>query len=200
MKFKGFIAAIAATVMALSTVTASAETTNTNASVYEANALERVGPIYEIDLLAADKITPYTQTTSKSCATTCAGMCVHKSNEELESAGFNLDYADWEAIGSRYGYTVEWLGRNEINGTTDGLRKIFDYLYDGYPVCVWINSTMSKTHWVTVYGYTGNGSDFKASDFMCVDPARCWNSTSRERHLNEALNYSGVYNTVIFID
>lgn len=200
MKFKGLIAALAATVMALSTVTASAETTNTNAGVYEANALEYVYPIYDINLLAADKITPYTQTTAKSCATTCAGMCVHKSNEELKAAGFDLDYADWYKIGSRYGYTVEWLGRSDINGTSDGLRKIFNYLNEGYPVCVWINSTTSGTHWVTVYGYSGDGVNLSASDFMCVDPARCWNSTSRERHLNEALNYSGVYNTVVFID
>lgn len=199
MKFKGLIAALAATVMALSTVTASAETTNSNASVYEANALENVNSIYDIDLIVADKVTPYTQTTAKSCATTCAGMCVHKSNSELENAGFNLNNADWYGIGSRYDYKVEWLGISDINGTSDGLRKIFYYLIEGYPVCVWINSTTSGTHWVTVYGYSGDGVNFSASDFMCVDPARCWNSTSRERPLDEAYHYTGVYNTVAFM-
>ena len=193
MKFKTLAAALAATVMALSTVTASAETFNTPEETYEVSVNPASTSSVSYDRY--NKITPYTQITASSCAATCAGMCVNKSPATLQAAGFNIDYADWYGIGSKYGYTVDWLGRADLSGK-DALKVVYDYLKSGYPVCVWINQ--NDPHWVVVYKYSGDGTNFKASDFMCIDPARCWSTTTRNRSLNNAYNYAGVYNTVVF--
>lgn len=200
MKLKALTAAFAATIMALSSVTASANA----AEVYE----ENVSPASTYSIVTYNRyenILEQSQTTPYSCATACAAMCVNKDLEgDLKADGFNINYADWYGIGNKYGYSVEWLGRADINGTTDGLKKIYNYLKSGYPVCVWINSTTSGTHWVTVYRYSGDGVNFKASDFDCIDPARCWydpdhpEDTTRDRKLSQAFNYAGVYNTVVF--
>lgn len=204
MKLKTIAAALAASVMALSTVTASAETFNTPEETYEVS-VSQASPLSVVSYNRYTKIKEQSQTTPYSCATACAAMCVKKDLEkDIQAAGFNIDYADWYGIGNKYGYSVEWLGRADINGESDGLKKIYNYLKAGYPVCVWINSTTSGTHWVTVYKYTGDGVNFKASDFDCIDPARCWydpanpSQTTRNRKLNTALNYAGVYNTVVF--
>ena len=193
MKFKRFTAALAATIMALSTVTVSASATE----VYEANVIPATSQS-TVTYGSISNILPQTQITAYSCATTCAAMCTKQSIYDIQAAGFDINYTDWYGIGEKYKYSVEWLGRAEINGEQDGLRKIYNYLRAGYPVCVWINSTESGTHWVTVYKYSGDGVNFKASDFLCIDPARCWTSTTRNRPLSQALNYAGVYNTVVF--
>lgn len=192
--------ASAATVMALSTVTASANSIDTHEEVYEVDVLENISPVSTnatVTYSRYNKITPYTQITSYSCATTCAGMCVRKSPAELRDAGFDIDWADWYGIGNKYGYTVDWLGRADLSGK-DALEVVYNYLKNGYPVCVWINSNTSLSHWVVVYKYSGNGTNFKASDFMCIDPARSWTSSTRDRRLDLAVNYAGVYNTVVF--
>ncbi len=189
MKFKGLIAALAATVMALSAVTASADSFYDPEETYESifQASYANGPI---DL--KDEITLYKQPTNSSCAATCAGMCIGVSPESLHNAGFNIDYADWYAIGSKYGYSVEWLGRSDLSGK-NSLKVVYEYLKAGYPVCAWINQT--NPHWVTIYKYTGNGTTFNASDFWCADPA---NSLPDYHRLDNSSYYAGVYNTVVF--
>ncbi|MDE7361425.1 MAG: C39 family peptidase [Oscillospiraceae bacterium] len=203
MKFKKFTAALAATTMVLSTatVTAFAETVNTHKEVYEAKIAKNIALTSissTVTYNCKGKITPLTQKNYGECATTCAGMCVNKTRDQLVADGFNMQWADWEGIGKEYEYTVDWLGRSDINGTYDGLQKIYNYLKAGYPVCVWINDVESTYHWVVVYKYSGNGTNFKASDFMCIDPARSWTSTTRDRRLDLAVNYAGIYNTVVF--
>ena len=198
MKFKVLTVTFAVMVMALSTVTASAESVKSGEESYASNLLNG-NTVASVSATVTynrfNKITPYTQITSSGCATTCAGMCVGKSPNEHQNDGFNLNWADWEGIGRKYGYTVDWLGRTDLSGK-DALKVVFDYLKAGYPVCVWINQT--NPHWVVIYSYSGDGVNFNASDFMCVDPARCWSTTSRLRRLDLAYNYDGVYNTVVF--
>lgn len=197
MKFKRLTAVLAAAVLSFSTVVASADTVNLEEDC-ETHAFETGSSVSTLSTVTYDrksKILPLTQAYYGECATTCAGMCVKKTRAQLVADGFNMQWANWEGIGSEYGYTVDWLGRADLSGK-DALKVVYDYLKSGYPVCVWINQ--DDPHWVVVYRYSGNGTNFNASDFMCIDPARGWTEITRDRSLDSAYNYAGVYNTVVF--
>lgn len=92
MKIKTLAAALAATVMALTTVTASAEGLNCSEGAYESSLQALNYTNGAINLI--DEITLYKQPTPYSCAATCAGMCIGVSPQSLQNAGFNIDYAD----------------------------------------------------------------------------------------------------------
>lgn len=197
MKLKNRITAVFASVtVALTTVTASAETQSAPDDTYvDDTYVQERQSFYEVSRL--NRIKPQTQITSKSCATTCAAMCLNVDIEEIRNQGFNIDYTDWDGIAARYGYWAQWYGRDDLKGK-NALELVYYYLCQGYPVCVWINQDLSLSHWVVVYGYAGSGTNFKASDFNVIDPARCWNKVTRDRRLDEAYNYDGIYNTVVF--
>lgn len=133
-------------------------------------------------------ITPYKQITSQSSATTCACMCVKHSPNEVQAAGFNLDYANWAGIGDKYGYSV-------TGPSSASLAQMFRILAGGHPVIVKINDTVSSQHWVVVTQYSGSSvaSLISANNFKCVDPYDGLTKT-----LSSATNYTGVYLYVLY--
>ena len=67
---------------------------------------------------------------------------------------------------------------NYRNYTSSGyLQKTYDLLKSGKPVIFGAKNSYGKMHWVVVTGYSGSGTDLKASDFIINDPG----SESRSR-------------------
>ncbi|MCM1059783.1 MAG: C39 family peptidase [Eubacterium sp.] len=129
-------------------------------------------------------ITIYTQPTDTSCAATCAAMCVKKSPQTLQNEGFDLGWADWSGIASKYGYST--------NGwESAGLSNVLAVLKEGYPVIVKVNE--SNPHWVVVTKYSGSATSPSASNFTCADP-----STGKSVKLSSATRYSSVTKMVVF--
>ena len=130
----------------------------------------------------------YKQITNNSCATTCAGMCVKKSPQTLKDAGFNLDWADWDGIAKKYGYTTEGV---KIGSISD----VFNVLKSGYPAISYINdgSNGKLQHWVVVTKYKGDGLNMSASNFTCADPA-----TGTTVALDKATNFNKITKYVVF--
>ncbi len=134
------------------------------------------------------KILPSKQITSTGCATTCVGMCVFKTPQEMKDDGVNLNYVEsWSQLAGDYGYTCE-------DCSSPSLEAVYNYLAEGLPVTVQIN-TGSKMHWVVIYAYFGNGKHFYASDFMCADPAP---SMEQTLSLDKAWGYSHVSVAKVF--
>lgn len=141
-------------------------------------------PTYEVN--NASKITIYKQITDTSCAATCAAMCVRKSPQTLQAAGFDLGYADWTGIAQRYGY--DDFNKVDIGETeAESLLKIVDLIVEGYPVIAKI-SPDSAPHWVVVTTYSGDTANLGANQFTCADP---W--TGKFIRLSRATRYKGIY-------
>ena len=131
----------------------------------------------------SSKINVYQQITNTSCAATCAAMCVKRKPETLQNDGFDLGWADWGGIASKYGYST--------NGWQNaGLSDVLAVLKEGYPVIVKVNET--NPHWVVITKYSGSSTP-TASGFTCADP---W--TGKSVTLTSATNYSSVTKMVVF--
>ncbi len=117
---------------------------------------------------ARNLILPQKQEHSTGCTATCAAMCVCQTQKQFLKDGIPINSAEWGIIANKYGYTYQKI-------SDPSLQKVYDLLKEGYPVIVEVNHDPEhlKSHWVTVYQYTGtkmNVNKSDASDFMCLDP------------------------------
>lgn len=126
---------------------------------------------------------------SLNCAVVCAAMCVKKTIAELEAAGLNTSFAEWQEVGDAFGYSA-LPGSAEV-GT---INNVFNVLKAGYPVITKINEKVGELpHWVVVTKYVGNGAQLLYSDFTCADPI-----SGSFVQLDKATLFSGIYRYIYY--
>lgn len=132
---------------------------------------------------ALNLILPQKQEDSEGCAATCSAMCVCQTQSQFLKDGLSIDSAQWDKVAEKYGYTyeIDWYPT---------LKKVYNFLKEGYPVIVQVRAEGGSIspHWVTVYQYTGNsttGDSLNVADFMCADPFN-----GDLRRLNTAANFN----------
>jgi hypothetical protein len=94
--------------------------------------------------------------------------------------------ASWSYV-SNLGYTVESYDTYMTNAL---LEKIYGLLHEGKPVMIGCEG--GGMHFVLITGYTGDGVNFRSSDFIMNDPG--YNSTT----LNEQLNRHGIVFKLVY--
>ena len=108
----------------------------------------------------------YETIVSAGCATSCLAM----SYSYLEGAPTTPDgmaerlyYDEHGRLGFPKVYEKDWDG--------DYLEHALTQLQKGIPVLIGGFTEDDHPHWVLITGYTGDGTELKASDFLISDPA-----------------------------
>ena len=104
---------------------------------------------------------------SAGCTTSCLAMSSSFMKKE-EIRPDDMCASLWYDNNGNLG----WPDDYETRGGSDRYEFLYSKLKEGVPVLVGGKTRAGRQHWVLVIGYTGDGSEFEAADFMINDPGK----------------------------
>lgn len=134
------------------------------------------------------KIGGYETLESAGCTTTCLAMsysCIRKE-EILPSDMVKELYYDYDG---NLAFPDEYIRYKTGNYLSD----IYKQLNKGIPVLVGGFKPSGFPHWCIVYGYTGDGENFKNEDFLIYDPY-----TAERNNLGEFFQVFTTFNKIAY--